>query len=76
MKIIICGCLIAQMKRMDALVATQKTPTLKTLLLLKKSVIFEEKNLIICFSMDFFSNGTLQRVEVFCVIISASRLFI
>ena len=37
MKIIVWGCLIAQMKRLDALVTTQKTPTLKTVPLLKKS---------------------------------------
>ena len=35
MKIIICGCLIAEMKRLDALGTTQKTPTAKSLLLMK-----------------------------------------
>ena len=37
MKIIVLGCLITQMKQLDALVTTQKTPTLKTVPLLKKS---------------------------------------
>ena len=51
MKIIICGCLIDEMKRPDALVTTQKTPTLKTVPLLKKSekppkTVILEKNAI------------------------------
>ena len=37
MKIIIRGCLVAQMKRLDALITTQKTSTLCNVPLLKKS---------------------------------------
>ena len=37
MKIIVWGCLIAQMKRLDALITTQKTSTLCNVPLLKKS---------------------------------------
>ena len=37
MKIIVWGCLIAQMKRFDALITTQKTPALCEVPFLKKS---------------------------------------
>ena len=82
MKIIVLGYLVAQMKRLDALDTMQKTPTLKTVPLLKKSgkihqkKSFKKKLYFMGLFLDFFSNNTLQRVEVFCVVISASRRFI
>ena len=80
-KIIVCGCLIAQMKRLDALVTMQKTPTLKTVPLLRKSgkttkTVFFYTIVTFVFFLDFFSNGTFQRVRFFCIVISASRSFI
>ena len=59
MKIIVWGCLIAQMKCFDALITTQKTQAL-----CEKMVIFEKWSFWVIF-LDFFRNGTSQRAGVF-----------
>ena len=73
---------MAQMKRLDALNATQKTSALCKVLILKKikkncqnCTIFWKCALLAVF-LDFFRISTLQRAEVFCVAFSASRRFI
>ena len=70
MKIIEFWCLIAQIKRQNALNAKQKTSTLSHVPLLKKlrktpkNDFFFKWSLLGVF-LDFFSNGTLHRVKVF-----------
>ena len=68
--------LIAQKKRLGALNATQKTIGLCQVLLLN---FFLSKNArfwdILVFFLDFLSNGTWQRLVVFCVAFSAPRRF-
>ena len=81
MKIIVRGCLIAQMKRFDALIQ-RKEPQLSARSHFGKNL--EKNNKIAHFSKtpffalfpDFFQNGTSQRPGVFCVVISASKRFI
>ena len=65
MKIIVWGCLIAQMKRLDALITTQKTLTLCNVPLLKKSRKTPKK-------YNFFTN---DRFWWFFLIFSATVLF-
>ena len=83
MKIIVWGCLIAQMKHQDTLIATQKTSTFCNVPLLKKNQENPQK----CFFsfskitilggfLNFFMNSILQKVEIFCAAISASWRFI
>ena len=76
MKIIGLGGLIAQMKRQDTLVAMQKTSTLIDVPLLKKSRKNPPKWSFLWVFLDFFSNGTLYRVKVFFVAMSAPWGFI
>ena len=82
MKIIRYFFLIAQMKRLDALNATQKTSALCKVLILKKSrktaksAHFQKIVQFWQFFLIFFRISTLQRAEVFCVAFSASRRFI
>ena len=82
-KIIIHGCLIAQMKRLDALITMYKKCQLFKLYRCwenheknTKKCSFLKKNVSCGVFLDFISNSTLQRVEFFCIIISASRRFI
>ena len=78
MKIIVLGRLIAQMKRFDALVTTQKTPALCEVPFLKKSRktakkwLFLKNGIFFAIFLYFFQNETSQRVGGFCVVISAS----
>jgi hypothetical protein len=82
MKIIRYFFLIAQIKRLDALNATQKTSALCKVLILKKSrktaksAHFQKIVQFWQFFLIFFRISTLQRAEVFCVAFSASRRFI
>ena len=71
MKIIVWGCLIAQMKHLDPLVTTQKKLQLLKMYrcVTTKNGLFEKNCYILGVFLIFFSNGTLQRVEVFCVVI-------
>ena len=81
MKIITWGCLIAQMKRFDALITTQKTPEICKLPFWKKSRKiaqndhFSKMTIFFALFLDFLRNGTSQ-AGVFCVVISASKRFI
>ena len=68
------------MKHFVALIATQKNlgslqspiPANRKNL---KNTIFQNGNFFAVY-LDFFRNWTLQRAEVFCVVISASKGFI
>ena len=77
MKIILEGRLIASMKRFDALITTQKTlalckdPFLMKKIYTKKIGIKKKMVFFVWLLLIFFINGTLQRVEVFCVAISS-----
>ena len=70
------------MKRQDALIATQKNlnsvqcTVAEKIRKNSKKLPFFQKSPFLGVFLDFFSNCTLQRVEVFCVVISASRRFI
>ena len=70
MKIIIWACLIAQMKRLYALITTQKTSTLCNVPLLKqsrklpKNYFFSKITVLVVFP-DFFSNGAVL-IFFFC----------
>ena len=66
----------------DALITMQKSSALCKVPFLKKSgksakkiTIFSKMQFIGGF-LDFFRNGTMQREEVFCVVISTSKRFI
>ena len=59
------------MNRFDALIATQKTSGFS--FISEKNQ--KKKYIFLKDFLDFFRNGTLQRAEVFCVVISASKRF-
>ena len=82
MKIMLAGCLIAQMKRLDALITTQKKPQLsaksyfwKNQEKTQKMGIFE-KNVIFGEFSRFFQKWDFAESWGFCVVISASKRFI
>ena len=78
MKIIVWGCWIAQMKRLDAMITTQKISTFCNVPLLKKSRTtpknynFFKNDRFGVFFPDFLSNGTVLRVGVSCVVTMAA----
>ena len=78
MKIIVWGCLISQMKHLDALITTQNLNSLKCTVAEKikkipqKTTIFFKLKFLV-FSSCFFSNGKVLRVGFFCVLTIASR---
>ena len=83
MKIIVWGCLIAQMKRFDALITTQKNPSslqgpisLKIKKKCKKNCHFWKMVILGNFSRFFSKMGLCRALGFFCVVISASKRFI
>ena len=80
-KIIVWGCLIAQMKRFDALITTRKTPVLCKVPFRKKSRKNAQnynfsKITIFCSFFLFLKKWDLAESWGFCVVISVSKRFI
>ena len=73
--------MIAEMKRFDALITTQKAPALCEVPFLKKSeksnqkYIFFKNYIFLKVFVDF-RNGTLQRAQVFCVALTGILNFL
>ena len=82
LKIILEGCFTAWMMRFDSMITTPKNTQVSAMSHLwknqektPKNGVLEKWAFLVVF-LDFFQNGTLQRHEVFCVVISASKRII